>query len=878
MLGLADSEWQGAEEAEKADGWDAVRAVAEEADLGRTISQQALLRWHAKGQKTLSVGLELECFLPDLGALAPDYLLPVKRKQDLFALVADALSERLAEVEGGGCCSPSSYRCRTGETHGRSVSAEDCDWGRLWTATADGSIQPHGGANPFPVELVSKRMQFNEFDVTLFCDVVHALRSPPLKATTNESTGLHVHLGRHPRFFSVDEVAAILKAYLRFEPVINQSLLPVTRQKNRFCRDFQEALARSTCQGNSGHGNAIDLSDAVLFARIDEVLARIKGLSPENRGALLGGCRGALAKDVLLSALLGEGTLWRTKVDLHLCTGIQGQAQWVPPGMVLHEVSREGKVLWRPPSSGDLRMLWGKDGAGGGVDTDAELPTPVEALMALGEEEEVQCLFRMPKDVSPESLDLWLLRDGLILDRHGARYCKLNIMRIALPSHKATLEFRQFPGGDFSQTLLIWGWVKFLGLLVTHACAAGIGVPGADPFPEATEQQLKRFLQLSSDTMLLAWYRDIQNRLPRPPAALASIRTNWEGLWAHWAATLQRATRVDGRDFLIACTAWRRIFQAASGMKALFPATDSIWEPLTQYRQESEEFMLRAYGYLEESLRSFVRRLRAAEEASRVTSLATVVRLVFEGGQLRQAGQRVRVLQASITETLGWDACGEQRLRIIADLGREGSELTLDYARNLLKHLERGAAELSGHASVIVEDEIHRAALLASLEQRLLCGDAGTGAQLKPGCSDLVGFALPGDSGELQMAIEFSGLVPNSTESLLAQIAAADLPITLSLRATSRSSRGPAASSALLLLHRTYHELCSWLLVPRVEEAEGLWAGLAVRGWTTARVLALNQQMSHLEQCSVREVAAAWFDFARTPCNAARPPALAWSG
>ena len=34
---------------------------------GRSDSLQAVLRWHEQGQKRLSIGLELECYLPDLG-------------------------------------------------------------------------------------------------------------------------------------------------------------------------------------------------------------------------------------------------------------------------------------------------------------------------------------------------------------------------------------------------------------------------------------------------------------------------------------------------------------------------------------------------------------------------------------------------------------------------------------------------------------------------------------------------------------------------------------------------------------------------------------------------------------------------------------------
>lgn len=43
-------------------------------------------------------------------------------------------------------------------------------------------------------------MGFEDLDVTLFCDMTNALRQPPLRAATNESTGLHVHIGRYPGF------------------------------------------------------------------------------------------------------------------------------------------------------------------------------------------------------------------------------------------------------------------------------------------------------------------------------------------------------------------------------------------------------------------------------------------------------------------------------------------------------------------------------------------------------------------------------------------------------------------------------------------------------------------------------------------------------
>lgn len=808
--------------------------------IARTSSQQAVLRWHEQGRKELSVGLELECFLPDLGALVPDRLVPVEEKGDLFKLVAETLTQRLRSVDGAGM-----HRCRAAGD--RCVSAEPADWGRLWTATGDGSIQPQG-ANPFPVEIVSKRMRFEEFDVTLFCDVVHALRSPPLKAATNESTGLHVHLGKYPGFFSAAEVASILKAYLLFEPAINR-LLPITRQRNRFCLDLREVLARAAGFGETA-------SNSELFARIDGVVASIRGLSPAGREALLTGCRGAVAKGQLLVALLGEGTIWRTKVALDLRCA-QGLLQRAPAGMVLHGLSHGGKVLWRRPSGDDLRLLWGDDGASG--DSSSEIPTPWDVLAGLDDEQDIECLLRVPDEVPPESLDLWLLRDGLILDRHGMRYCKLNIMRIALPSDRATLEFRQFPGGDFNQTLLIWGWVKFLALLVTHACAAGSGVLGAELPAEGTEQALKQFLQLSSDTMLLAWYRDVQNRLPNVEAALSTTRTDWQWLWTQW---VEAAKKTDGRSLMAACGLWRRIFQAAAGMRPIFAPSDGIWEPLERYKKPSADFMQRLYRAHELRLRAYIQHLRAAEEVSRVASLPTVVRLVLDGGRLRDAYGEVRMLQATIAETSGWDACEEALVRSIAELSHAGAELTLDHARNLLAHCERGAAGLRGIATVLVETEAQRKALLQGLEDALP-GDGPL--RLGPACKELAGVPVPAGGAELLPAgpLQAVGSSRASKRAWLEALAAAQLPIELSLRL-----RGSEAPAALPLLRRAYHELCSWLLVPRAEEARSLWAGLRLRGWTPARIRALNGQMQQAGQHEAWALAASWFGRA---ARAARP-------
>eukprot|EP00439_Symbiodinium_sp_Y106_P079136 s1528_g17.t2 len=139
------------------------------AKLLRSESLAAVLRWHEQGQK------RLECFLPDLGALVPDRLVPLREPQELFRLVARVLSERVAEL--------GSAKCRSRDPGPGLVSAETCDWGRLWTTTADSSIQPQG-QSPFPVELVSKRMGFQEFDVTcpaptaLMCSNQRVYRRP----------------------------------------------------------------------------------------------------------------------------------------------------------------------------------------------------------------------------------------------------------------------------------------------------------------------------------------------------------------------------------------------------------------------------------------------------------------------------------------------------------------------------------------------------------------------------------------------------------------------------------------------------------------------------------------------------------------------------
>eukprot|EP00439_Symbiodinium_sp_Y106_P080563 s1528_g19.t1 len=301
-------------------------------------------------------------------------------------------------------------------------------------------------------------------------------------------------------------------------------------------------------------------------------------------------------------------------------------------------------------------------------------------------------------------------------------------------------------GGDFNQPLLIWGWVKFLGLLVTHACACAHSGTGAEVPTEGSEEELKRFLQLSTDSLLVAWFRDLRNRLPKPSIALQSMKDEWTRLWVAWAhaaGQLPEDVSASAAAVLQSARAWRRLFQAATGMKAIFPSTDPVWQPLSQRLSECEVYMQHLYMALAQHLRCHVRFLRAAEEVS-----------------------------------------------------RQGAELTLDYAKNLLQQCETACGS---SASMLCEIEVLD-------DEPLQRSEAWTGIQeVKEG-----------------------------------------------------ASRMPH-----LHVWRVYHELCSWLLLPRVEEVTHVWAGLAQRGWDSARVDALWFRIQGHTHFAARERAMAWFKEAR---------------
>jgi len=196
--------------------------------------------------------------------------------------------------------------------------------------------------------------------------------------------------------------------------------------------------------------------------------------------------------------------------------------------------------------------------------------------------------------------------------------------------------------------------------------------------------------------------------------------------------------------------------------------------------------MQRLYRALEERLVAYLRRLQAAEEISRLTSLSTVVRMVIEDEQLHNLWGDVRALQACIAETQGWSGCSPERIQRIGALSKDAAELTLQHASSLLSHCERGAEE-----------------------QLRLSQTVGVDTEDSAGTAD--------------------------TPENLAMSARGDVC------ADSGLPESPAA-----LISCVYRELCTWLLVPRAEEVERLWAGLRARGWSADRVERLNEQMALL--------------------------------
>ncbi|CAE8628730.1 unnamed protein product [Polarella glacialis] len=222
-------------------------------------------------------------------------------------------------------------------------------------------------------------------------------------------------------------------------------------------------------------------------------------------------------------------------------------------------------------------------------------------------------------------------------------------MRIALQSEKATLEFRQFPGTDFQQPMLIWGWVVFLARLAWAACAAGAGVPGFSFPAEGSEQELRRFLGFSKDPMLAAWFRDVTNRVASGAEAVsqASMQWSWEELWEGWLARAARSfgQQGDAGQLLVACGAWRETWRAKDEMRAVFEPENAVFGRLEEQRQAAKDFVQRLFRALEPRLQAYACQLRAAEEISRLTSLPTVVQSCTLGAaQLETSSKELRIL------------------------------------------------------------------------------------------------------------------------------------------------------------------------------------------------------------------------------------------
>ena len=260
---------------------------------------------------------------------------------------------------------------------------------------------------------------------------------------------------------------------------------------------------------------------------------------------------------------------------------------------------------------------------------------------------------------------------------------------------------------------------------------------------------------------------------------------------------------------------------ALSQSKAVFPSTDPVWEPLSQRRGGCEAYMQHLYQAVALHLRYHVRLLRAAEEVSRLGSVSTIVYTVLSDGRLRRSNSEMRELQATVLESLGWSACPSDLAATVADLGRQGAELTLDYARNLLEKCET--------------------ACVWSSPAKRLCDGSSDAMQVE--------MQMAQDEQPLQRSETITGQQP--TEVL--------------------GSRLPQ-----LLVWRVYHELVSWLLLPRVDEVTHVWAGLEQRGWDAERVDSLWLRMRGHSHPTARDLAAAWFQQTHRQKGSAKACSAHW--
>jgi len=132
---------------------------------------------------------------------------------------------------------------------------------QCWKVTHDESIEvthDDGGG----VEVVSRVLCFSTQSAKELAAVCARLAGAGL--ATNQSTGLHVHIGSGLSFFSDEEVLRIYKAYLKYEPALNE-LLPSWRLRGgssyKFCQDNREWVMQK-------FEGLVD-TDASLFEAID---------------------------------------------------------------------------------------------------------------------------------------------------------------------------------------------------------------------------------------------------------------------------------------------------------------------------------------------------------------------------------------------------------------------------------------------------------------------------------------------------------------------------------------------------------------------------------------------------------------------------------
>jgi hypothetical protein len=634
-----------------------------------------------RSERELSVGLEVECWLPDLRRVLPKLRL-LRSNEELFAAVAEALSARIAALvhrRGGGA---------RHTTRSRHVSSDRRDWGRLWTAAPDTSIAPSPSAEsrahddaPFPFEVVSHVMRFDAVDVEEFIDIAAALRQPPLSAKTNDSTGFHVHVGRafgRGNFFAMEEVAAIAKAWCTFEETLSSFILPLARRGNAYCRDLRDILGAGARRGSS--------TTAAAVRHVDDVVARLRefrrrGLSEAARK---GGVRGRVGRDALRMRVAGDDAQCVIKnrgVDDWLtATAPDGDAFFVPPGLELAVIrdAATGAEIWRRDAAqSGGQQIW----RALGCESDGDAPmTPTLALDfdldkaaaldidggldALHVEEEatsVDCVFAAPLDIDEDDerlLRLLLVRSLLPHNANKvgpepSRYTKLNLTRCTLPASEATVEFRSFPGDVLQRPLATLGWVRFCGALVTAACA---GAPLPDVGDEAA---LLRFAGLRDDAMMGAWWRECANRVRPAELELETVITSFAERFDTWLAAARRASiesaENDDAALVAACDEWRSVFAATASLRQMVPPDDArVWGRVQRAQEEAREFIQLLGTRLLERLDRFREDLTARCECASRCGLTTTHRLCCGEDFARECAD-VRALRAAVEETRGAD-------------------------------------------------------------------------------------------------------------------------------------------------------------------------------------------------------------------------------